>query len=194
MSEAPFPNPDAEARARVEADVTAALQESFAANADHVQISEDGTEHLTLFVQPNPSIVAQVDVSRSSVDERGGGRTTTMLLTPLARVSESRRGGIRLGNGGVHANVWRLTEFQDRPSKFETGTLDQDGSFLPTDDELMASDETVASFGRYWPANLRQGSPENPLRKSRGLGRLIGRTVLKGHLPALQHRNYYQVR
>ncbi len=184
-------DPTAEARAKVEADVSAALQESFVTNAEHVTTKENGTEGLTLFIEPRPSVIAQVDVDRGPVDD-AGSRVTIMKLAPIARAPHSGSKGLRMGNGQVHANVWRLIEHTNMPPRFEAGQVDAKGAFTPFDDELMASDETVASFGGYWPANLRQGVPENPMRRSRGLGRLVGKAVLRHALPALQHRNYYR--
>lgn len=189
----PTPDPHAEARARVEADVAAATQEAYETHATHVEQLENGTERLTLFVQAKNSVIAQVDVDRSPTDGQGN-RSTIMKLRPIAQLTDNRgsTGRMVVGNGQVYENVWKLTESSTNPPRFETGQLRPDGAFVAFEDELMAHDETVASFGAYWPSNLRQGSPENPVRKSRGLGRLVGRIALTRPLPQVEYKNYYR--
>ena len=174
----------AEARSRIEADVAAATQEAFETNKEHIQTLEDGTEHLTLYTGQRDDIIRQVDVYRGPVED--GDRTTVMMASVLAERSPGR-GGIKVHNRrGYGTNVWRLTESSQATPRFETGEL-KDGSFVPFDDELMASDGTVAEFGGYWPVNLREGSIDNPVPKPRGLRKVFGRAALRHPLVLLGH-------
>jgi hypothetical protein len=184
-------DPDAEARAKIEADVSMAVAESFEAHSEDVKVLEGGVEHLTLYVSARGSDISEVVVDRMPVGD-DGIQVTDMSLTPIAQVTPSRlrRGGITILNGQVHANAWRLTEGPNQTPRFEPLEQAEDGTLRPATGELMQTDETVAAFGRYWPANLRQGKTENPLRKRRVAGRYLGKFVLKDTLDQLKHTDY----
>ncbi len=185
-----------EALKRLEMDLGRAVSESFDTNTARITVGEDGSEHVDLYYQPFEGNVSPLQVNRGPRDDEGN-RVTYMAPKTIAEARSGRRaGGYNMADPRPtsHIHGWRLTESASQPPRLEAGHHAPTGEFVPFDAThpefgYLAEEGVRLQVGKDFPAILRQGSPDNPLRKSRFGGKL-GEYVLGQVLSPLEHVSY----